>query len=158
MATKGEIVVGGVVVLTLVAAEIYLANQATKAGELAQGAAGISIAGVTPSPWVRGSSGNKVTVTVTNNSVYTGTTTKAPFTFNMLIQIQIPDGNNVTWGSNLGSLYLAAGATGTYTFTFSIPSTATPGAGKVYAFVKNPADPNPFAYLASATPLAVTLV
>ncbi len=158
MATKGELVVGVGAMAVLAAIELYLASQATKAGELAQGAAGVRIAGVTPSPWVRGSSGNRASVWITNNSVYTGSATKAPFTFNVLIQIQIPDGTNVSWGYNLGSVYLAAGAIGSYTYTFSIPTTATPGVGKVYAFVKDPANPNPFAYLAQATPLAVTLI
>jgi hypothetical protein len=113
------------------------------------------ICGVTPSPLVVGSTGNKAVVTVTNTSVYAGTTTKAPFTFNVAITIQVPDGTTSTWGDNLGTLFLAAGATGTYTWTFNIPSTATPGVGRAYAFLANPAVP--LTAIASATPVAVTV-
>ena len=113
------------------------------------------ICGITPSPLVAGSTGNKAVVTVTNTSVYAGTTIKAPFTFNVAINIQVPDGTTSTWGGNLGTLFLAAGATGTYTWTFNIPSTATPGVGRAYAFLANPAVP--LTAIASATPVAVTV-
>lgn len=112
-------------------------------------------AGITPSPLVAGSTGNKAIVTVTNTSVYAGTAIKAPFTFNVGINIQVPDGTTTTWGSNLGTLFLAAGATGQYTWTFNIPTTATPGVGKGYAFIANPAVP--LTAIASATPVAVTV-
>ena len=103
-----------------------------------------------------GTTGNQAVVTVKNNSVYTGTTIKAPFTFNVAINIQVPDGTTSTWGGNLGTLALAADATGTYTFTFSIPyGTPNTGPGKGYAFLANPAVP--LTAIASATPVAVTV-
>jgi len=115
------------------------------------------ISSVTPSPLIEGSTGNKAVVTVKNESVYTGTTIKAPYTFDVAITIQIPDGSLPTWGNHLGTLSLAAGATGTYTWTFSIPSGAVAGAGRAYASIYETGGANPFNSLGNATPVAVTV-
>ena len=112
------------------------------------------ICGITPSPLVAGSTGNKAVVTVTNTSVYAGTVTKAPYTFNVAINIQVPDGTaNMVYGEQ--TIAFAPNEQKTVTFTFNVPSGYS-GAGKAYALLENPADPNPFAYLAMTT-LAVTV-
>jgi hypothetical protein len=112
------------------------------------------ICGITPSPLVEGSTGNKAVVTVKNTSVYTGTTTSAPFIFKIYYGIQVPDGTaNMVWGEQ--TIAFAKDEQKTVTFTFNVPSGYS-GAGKAYALLENPADPNPFAYLAMTT-LAVTV-
>jgi len=112
------------------------------------------ICGITPSPLVEGSTGNKAVVTVKNTSVYTGTTTSAPFTFKIYYAIQVPDGTaNMVWGEQ--TIAFAKDEQKTVTFTFNVPATGYLGVGKAYAFLANPAVP--LTAIASATPVAVTV-
>lgn len=112
-------------------------------------------ANITPSPLVVGTTGNKAIVTVTNNSVYAGTAIKAPCTFKIYYAIQVPDGTaNMVYGEQ--TIAFAKDEQKTVTFTFNVPATGYLGVGKAYVYLKNPADPNPFAYLAMAT-IAVTV-
>ncbi len=139
MASKTGLIVGGLALATLVAAEIYLASQAAKAGELAQGAAGITIAGL-PATITAGQQNVPVTWIVTNGSKYADLT-QAPYTFGSVACVVTLGATAIgtfaftTVAFTAGQAIAFGGAT-PYPATFNVPGGAG-GAGLVTVTVKD---------------------
>lgn len=91
----------------------------------ADGGVGYGGIGAIPTSVMEGSTGNQAVVTVTNTSVYAGSTTKAPYTFGLQLQVAWADNTiiQVLPGvvGTLTPLALAASATGSVTWSFTIP-------------------------------------
>ncbi len=67
---------------------------------------------------VEGSTGNTALITLTNNTVYTGTTTKAPYTFTLVARIMVGS-TKVLEASQV--VAMGAGETKTVSFSFNVP-------------------------------------
>jgi hypothetical protein len=92
---------------------------------------GRSYPALSPTQLVEGSIGNQLQATVTNTSVYTGTSIKAPYTFDVYVFIQV---NGVMLLQATQVVPLAASAVQTLSWSFNIPYGAgATGAGSVYA-------------------------
>jgi len=81
-----------------------------------------SVTSITPAVLVAGSTGNKAKVTITNSSVYTGTSTPAPYTFKIRLQLIA---NGVYLLNINQNIAMTAGQTTTVEWLFDVPGAAS---------------------------------
>lgn len=77
-----------------------------------------SFPAVAPATLLAGSNGNTMLVTITNNTVYTGTTTKAPYTFK--VHAQLVAYSQIVVNADQ-SVALGPGEVKTVSWTFGVP-------------------------------------
>lgn len=146
MASKGETIFGVGTILGLAIAEALFAGGAIAAaapGGQAIGATGLITFASVPSTIGHISYGNVAKFIVINKSVYTGTTTQAPFRFNITFKlVQFPNGASIY--GDFQQVDFAAGQQKTITFTFNLNTTYV-GRASATAYVLDPTTTNTIA-------------